>query len=290
MAVPTLPVIEGAQTERKSAATAVVVIWKGRVEHLPDPTRNGEKVAGLSGQLFLHDARMHPASANGRLTVAVYDETPLPAGQTGNVPEVWVFRADDLKKLATPDERFGQCYSLFLPWPAYRPGVTRVRIAVRYEPENGRPLHAPEARLTLDPPAKPEVAPASAETPKAKKNKKQAAEEFPGILLNVYSSDPSILNAVPPLPRATEPTAPPMAVPAPPMPSEYPKAKKKKKQAAHALPGILLNQYSSDPNVRMQQLLYQSEDLRQMQNEWRRFWFNDHPSHLTPERIHGGIQ
>jgi hypothetical protein len=53
--------------------------------------------------------------------------------------------------------------------------------------------------------------------------------------------------------------------------------------------GCILNQYSSDPNIRMQQLLYQSEDLRQIQNEWRRFWFNDQPSHLTPERIHGGI-
>jgi hypothetical protein len=53
--------------------------------------------------------------------------------------------------------------------------------------------------------------------------------------------------------------------------------------------GCLLNQYSSNPNVRMQQLLYQSEDLRQIGEEWRRFWFNDQPSHLTPERIHGGI-
>ena len=53
--------------------------------------------------------------------------------------------------------------------------------------------------------------------------------------------------------------------------------------------GCLLNQYSSEPTVRMQQLLYQSEDLRQIGQEWRRFWFNDQPSHLTPERIHGGI-
>lgn len=53
--------------------------------------------------------------------------------------------------------------------------------------------------------------------------------------------------------------------------------------------GCLLNQYSSDPNIRMQQLLYQSEDLRQMIGEWRRFWLNEQPSHLTPERIHGGI-
>ena len=53
--------------------------------------------------------------------------------------------------------------------------------------------------------------------------------------------------------------------------------------------GCLINQYSSEPNVRMQQLLYQSEDLRQIGQEWRRFWFNDQPGHLTPERIHGGI-
>jgi hypothetical protein len=53
--------------------------------------------------------------------------------------------------------------------------------------------------------------------------------------------------------------------------------------------GCMLNQYSSNPPERMEQLLYQSEDLRQIKNEWRRFWFNDQPSHLTPERIHGGI-
>ncbi len=53
--------------------------------------------------------------------------------------------------------------------------------------------------------------------------------------------------------------------------------------------GCLLNQYSGDPNVRTEQLLVQSEDLRQVSQEWRRFWFNDMPSHMTPERVHGGI-
>jgi hypothetical protein len=50
-----------------------------------------------------------------------------------------------------------------------------------------------------------------------------------------------------------------------------------------------INQYGSDPMVRMDQMLNQSEDLRQMGQTWRRFWFNDMPSHMTPERIHGGI-
>jgi hypothetical protein len=54
--------------------------------------------------------------------------------------------------------------------------------------------------------------------------------------------------------------------------------------------GCFLNQYSSDPNLRILQLLNNSEDLRQIEYEWSRIWFNDQPSHLTPERVHGGIQ
>jgi hypothetical protein len=53
--------------------------------------------------------------------------------------------------------------------------------------------------------------------------------------------------------------------------------------------GCLLSQYSSDPNIRMNQLMNQSEDLRQIEQEWIRFWMSDQPSHLTYDRIHGGI-
>lgn len=53
--------------------------------------------------------------------------------------------------------------------------------------------------------------------------------------------------------------------------------------------GCIINQYSSDPMVRMEQVLIDSENLRQMHDEWRRFWMNDQPSHLTPYRIHGGV-
>ena len=53
--------------------------------------------------------------------------------------------------------------------------------------------------------------------------------------------------------------------------------------------GCMINQYSSDPLVRMEQMMIDSENLRQMHDEWRRFWMNDQPSHLTPYRIHGGI-
>jgi hypothetical protein len=54
--------------------------------------------------------------------------------------------------------------------------------------------------------------------------------------------------------------------------------------------GCLINIYSSNPNRRMKELLNTSEDLRTLEYEWERIWFTDEPSHLTPERVHGGIQ
>jgi len=50
-----------------------------------------------------------------------------------------------------------------------------------------------------------------------------------------------------------------------------------------------ITMYPGDPNERMEIMLNQSEDYRQMAGVWRRFWFTDQPSHMTPERIHGGI-
>ena len=54
--------------------------------------------------------------------------------------------------------------------------------------------------------------------------------------------------------------------------------------------GCLINAYSADPNRRVSELLVQSEDLRQIEYEWERIWFTDEPSHMTPERVHGGVQ
>ena len=40
---------------------------------------------------------------------------------------------------------------------------------------------------------------------------------------------------------------------------------------------------------RAQQLIFTSEDLRTITDEWERIWFLDQPSHMTPWRTHGGI-
>jgi hypothetical protein len=127
----------------------MTALWRNKVDYLPDPSKNGAMGAGLAGQLFLFGPGMQFALAEGKLTVALYDETPRP-GQETPVPEGWEFDKETLKKLVTMDERFGKSYALFLPWPTYRPDVTKVRIAIRYDPEQGHPLYAAETRITLD--------------------------------------------------------------------------------------------------------------------------------------------
>lgn len=53
--------------------------------------------------------------------------------------------------------------------------------------------------------------------------------------------------------------------------------------------GCLLNAYPSNPQRRIMVLMNQSEDLRQIEYEMERFWMVDQPSHMTPERVHGGV-
>lgn len=52
---------------------------------------------------------------------------------------------------------------------------------------------------------------------------------------------------------------------------------------------IPLPHYAAYPPKRAEQLLVDSENLRQLGDEWNRFWFLDQPSHLTPFRTHGGL-
>ncbi|HWB10014.1 MAG TPA: hypothetical protein VG826_12350 [Pirellulales bacterium] len=53
--------------------------------------------------------------------------------------------------------------------------------------------------------------------------------------------------------------------------------------------GCIIPGYSADPVRRAQQLIWTSEDLRHLLDDWERIWFLDQPDHLTPYRTHGGI-
>jgi hypothetical protein len=137
---------------QKGSAATLISAWQNHIDYLPDPTRDGAMRPGLAGQLFVYDQYDQPALLNGSITIDLYDETKRPPGAQPNKPERWKFNKDVVKALRSVDERFGPGYVVFLPWPAYRPDVTRVRITVMYDAENGSfPVRALETRLTLDP-------------------------------------------------------------------------------------------------------------------------------------------
>jgi Sigma-70, region 4 len=74
-------------------------------------------------------------------------------------------------------------------------------------------------------------------------------------------------------------------------PQERLKAKPILRKPTGKKTGLLTpGQYKSDPSIkRVDALLHQADELKQVNEQRQRFWLNDQPSHLTPERIHGGI-
>jgi hypothetical protein len=53
--------------------------------------------------------------------------------------------------------------------------------------------------------------------------------------------------------------------------------------------GCLLPIYSGDPARRARQLIFTSENLRLLLEDWERIWFLDQPDHMTPFRTNGGV-
>ena len=53
--------------------------------------------------------------------------------------------------------------------------------------------------------------------------------------------------------------------------------------------GCFTPAYSGDPIRRTRELIWTSEDLRLLLDDWERIWFLDQPTHLSPYRTHGGI-
>lgn len=140
-----------AKPEKKIPASEMALAWRNNIEYLPDPSRNGALGPGIAGQLFLYGGpKLEFALADGTLTVDLIDETPRAPAQPAATPERWQFDKHMLRNLRTTDETFGKSYVLFLPWPAYKPDVTRVKISARYDPDNGHTLFAKPATLTID--------------------------------------------------------------------------------------------------------------------------------------------
>ncbi len=53
--------------------------------------------------------------------------------------------------------------------------------------------------------------------------------------------------------------------------------------------GCFVPIYSADPVRRTRQQIFESDNMRNILNEWERIWFLDMPDHMSPFRTHGGV-
>ncbi|SFH52823.1 hypothetical protein [Planctomicrobium piriforme] len=53
--------------------------------------------------------------------------------------------------------------------------------------------------------------------------------------------------------------------------------------------GCIIPIWSASPDDRVRQMIYQSENYRQIPEIWERVWFLDMPDLATPFRTHGGV-
>ncbi len=135
-------------------ATQITPAFNPQVQYLPDPTQDGTLRPGLAGQMFILAGDGSFTEANGDLYVMAEDITVRPPGMPQQVMEVWHFDAATLQKMRTKDERFGDCYALFLPYPSNWKDVGQIRISTQYKPKGDPtkepPLSGPPQTLLLD--------------------------------------------------------------------------------------------------------------------------------------------
>jgi len=53
--------------------------------------------------------------------------------------------------------------------------------------------------------------------------------------------------------------------------------------------GCAMPAFSGDPVRRTRQLIFVSENMRLILDEWERIWGLEMPNHTTPYRTHGGM-
>jgi hypothetical protein len=129
--------------------TQVSATWGNEVAVTSDVVNHGALLPGLAGRLYLFGADPgHPVKGDGKLTVELFD---LGQRGPGGAPiQRWVFDKITLNRLLRKD-LIGWGYTIFCPWPDYRPELRHFEVRVCFEPENGTPVFAPLSKINLRP-------------------------------------------------------------------------------------------------------------------------------------------
>ncbi len=138
----------------------VIMIWDNRIRLANDTEHGGTPYPVLAGRMFLfNEATKQPLTVTGDVICDIYNATnPNPTGDDAKPYRVTLTK-DKLPLLLRKD-MVGEGFTIVLPWFSYRPDITKVKLQLQFKPENGSPVYADPALLTLKteaPPPPPQV-------------------------------------------------------------------------------------------------------------------------------------
>jgi hypothetical protein len=137
------------QGDPEQPVNHVLTIWDGSVRVAQDTVNGGASVHGLVGRLLLlNEETGRGMDALGTVMVCMHDMTDAPAGKEPIRIAEWKFDAKSLKQLKKTD-KFGDGYTLFLPWDTYRSNIKQVHLQVCYVSEKGTKHYTEPVNLTL---------------------------------------------------------------------------------------------------------------------------------------------
>lgn len=124
----------------------VMTYWEPGIRIITSyPT--GAPLPGIAGRVYLmNDDVKDMVDARGEIVVRLHDRTQ--GADSEKWLQQWIFHEADLKKLKKKD-LVGDGYTLFLPWPEYRPEISKIELRLAYFPRGGTPHFAESTPFAL---------------------------------------------------------------------------------------------------------------------------------------------
>jgi hypothetical protein len=128
----------------------VLAYWSSELHFSHDEEHGKRQLVGLAGRImFVSPGSIKMVEANGELMIKAYDMTNAAPGTAPKKIGDWGFDPVALKKLKSED-RFGDGYTLFLPWDGYRPDIRQILLEVRYFPKDGGEIRAQPQNVAVN--------------------------------------------------------------------------------------------------------------------------------------------
>ncbi len=152
--VSTQPWISNFQ-ETPALPAYVWCLWDARVHETQDVVNGGRSLPGLAGRLYVCDPDFKPMDksflekGDAKLNVELFDISNATPGAEPVRLGGWQLDGPTLVKFLRKDDKVGWGYTLFMPWPDYRPDIKRVEITVCFTPAHGSPMYASPTPMSL---------------------------------------------------------------------------------------------------------------------------------------------